>query len=201
MSTDPERDAVIDAMLPNVPFDGWTLKSVRAALSALDQHPDDAPLMFPGGPGEMIEAFCSLADERMEQTASATNLSDLNTAARIHAIIATRLEQNRPHREAIRRALSWLAIPTNTPLALRITANTVNAIWHTAGDTAADTSWYTKRATLAAIYTPTLLYWLHNPADDNTETLAFLDRRLTNARQLGKLRARFGFGGLGRFRK
>ena len=29
----PERDAAIDALLPNVPFDGWTFKALRMGLA------------------------------------------------------------------------------------------------------------------------------------------------------------------------
>ena len=29
-----ERDAAIEAMLPNVPFDGWTLKALCSGLTA-----------------------------------------------------------------------------------------------------------------------------------------------------------------------
>lgn len=188
MSTDPERDAVIDALLPQVPFDGWTTKALRQALVSIGQHPDDAPLLFPGGAAEMITAFCALADERMEQAAAEADLAAYRIPGRVRAIIAIRLEQNRLNKEAIRRALSWLAIPTNTPLAVKTTAATVDAIWQAAGDTSADFSWYTKRGILAGVYSSTLLYWLRDTSDDDEATLSFLSRRLDNVGQIGKLR-------------
>jgi ubiquinone biosynthesis protein COQ9 len=188
MTSDPERDAVIDALLPQVAFDGWTMKSVRQALVSLGKHPDDAPLLFPGGTGEMITAYCALADERMEQEAAATELSTLRVPARVKAVIALRLQQNRDNKEAIRRALAWLAIPTNAPIAAKTVAATVDAIWHAAGDTSADFSWYTKRGILAGVYSGTLLYWLRDPSFDDEETLAFLDRRLDNVGQITTIR-------------
>jgi len=30
----PERDAAIAAMLPNVPFDGWTFRALRTGLGS-----------------------------------------------------------------------------------------------------------------------------------------------------------------------
>jgi ubiquinone biosynthesis protein COQ9 len=188
MSQDPERDAVIDALLPQIPFDGWTTKSLRQALISIGRHPDDAPLVFPNGPGEMIEAFCALADERMAEAATAADLAAYRIPSRVRAIIAIRLEQNHPNKEAIRRAISWLSLPPNAPLALRITAATVDAIWHAAGDTSADFSWYTKRGILAGVYSSTLLYWLRDTSEDAEATLAFLDRRLENVAQIGKIR-------------
>ena len=71
---------------------------------------------------------------------------------RVRSVIALRLEQNRPYKEAIRRALAQLALPGHARLAAACTARTVDAIWHAAGDHSADFSWYTKRAILAAVY-------------------------------------------------
>jgi ubiquinone biosynthesis protein COQ9 len=188
MTNDPERDAVIDALLPQVPFDGWTMKSVRQALVSLGQHPDDAPLLFPGGTGEMIAAYCQLADERMVAAAEAADLAAYRVPGRVKAIIAIRLEQARGDKEAIRRALAWLALPMNAPVAVRTAAATVDAIWHAAGDTSADFSWYTKRGILAGVYSSTLLYWLRDVSDEDEATLAFLDRRLADVGRVGKVR-------------
>jgi ubiquinone biosynthesis protein COQ9 len=188
VSEDQRRDAIIDALLLEVPFDGWTVKSLRQALTAIGEPPEDAPLYFPDGAGEMIEAFCALADARMEAAAAQAGLAAFRVPGRIRSIIAIRLEQNRGNKEAIRRALSWLAIPVNAPRALALTAATVDAVWHAAGDRSADFSWYTKRGILAGVYSATLLYWLRDSSDDDEATLAFLDRRLENVAAIGKTR-------------
>ena len=178
----PERDAAILALLPSVPFDGWTVAALRAAAGP------DADLLFPGGVADMIDAYVDLGDRQMETGAAALGLSSLRLPARVRAVIALRLEQQRPYREAIRRALSILALPGNAGLAVRITARTVDAIWHAAGDTSADFSWYTKRAILAGVYGATLLYWLQDYSIDDEDTLAFLDRRLAGVGRIGKAR-------------
>jgi len=185
MTSDPDRDDVIDALLPQVAFDGWTMKSVRQALVSLGRHPDDAPLLFPGGTAEMIAAYCELADERM---AAGAEIAGLRVPARVKALVARRLEQNREYKEAIRRALAWLALPVNAPVAVKTVAATVDAIWHAAGDTSADFSWYTKRGILAGVYSSTLLYWVRDFSEDDEATLAFLDRRLETVGQIGKIR-------------
>ncbi len=179
----PDQIALIDALLPQIPFDGWTVTAVRRALATLGRDPEDAPLAFPNGAGEMIEAFSALADARMVSTAAGA-LGTYGMTKRVREIIAIRLEQNRADKDAIRRALAWLALPMHARLAARITAATVDTIWHAAGDTAADMSWYTKRGLLAGVYSATLLYWLRDQSADDEPTLAFLDRRL---RDIGKI--------------
>ena len=183
-----ERDAAVEAMLAHVPFDGWTKRALRQGLADIGMPEDEAEFLFPGGAMDMIETFCDLADRRME--AAAADLSETKLSARVRAVIALRPEQNQPHREAIRRALSALAMPGRGRVAAACTARTVDAIWHAAGDRSADFSWYTKRAILTAVYGTTLLFWLNDSSDNQSATLAFIDRRLAGVGRIGKLRAR-----------
>lgn len=185
----PERDAAIAAMLPNVPFDGWTRRSLRRGLADIGMSPADADMLFPGGAPDMIEAFCDWADRRMIEGAAGLD-PEMRLHQRVRAVIALRLEQNRPFREAIRRALALLALPGNARLAVICTAGTVDAIWHAAGDRSADFSWYTKRAILTAVYSATLLYWLRDTSEDGAATLDFLDRRLAGVGRIGSVRRR-----------
>ena len=182
----PERDAAIMAMLPNVEFDGWTIAALQASAGP------DADLLFPGGVPDLIEAYCDLGDRWMEEGAAAAGVSELRLSARVRAIIALRLEQNRPYKGAVRRALSVLAVPGHALLSARCTARTVDTIWHAAGDTSADFSWYTKRAILAGVYGTTLLFWLQDYSEDDVRTLAFLDRRLAGVGAIGSMRRRMG---------
>jgi ubiquinone biosynthesis protein COQ9 len=193
-----DRDAALAALLPNVPFDGWTRRALRTGLASIGVAPEEADQLFPGGAPDMIEAFCDWADRRMAEGAVALDAS-LRLHQRVRAVIALRLEQNRPYKEAIRRALALLALPGNARLAASCTARTVDAIWHAAGDRSADFSWYTKRAILAAVYGATVLYWLRDTSEDDAATLAFLDRRLAGVGRIGSLRRRAATA-LGRLR-
>lgn len=184
----PERDAAIDAMLPNVPFEGWTVRALRMGLAAAGMPEDEATLLFPGGAADMIAVFCDLADRRMTEAASA--LTEPKLADRVRAIIELRLAMNRPHKEAIRRATAVLALPGNARAAASITARTVDAIWHAAGDRSADFTWYTKRALLTAVYGATVLFWLRDTSEDDAETRAFIARRLRGIGRLLRARRR-----------
>ena len=184
-----DRDAAIAALLPHVPFDGWTRRALRAGLADIGVAPEDAELQFPGGAGDMIEAFCDWSDRRMVDGAAALD-PEMRLHQRVRAVIALRLEQNRPHKEAIRRALALLALPGHARSAAACTARTVDAIWHAAGDRSADFSWYTKRAILAAVYGATMLYWLRDSSEDDAATLGFLDRRLAGVKRIGAVRRR-----------
>jgi ubiquinone biosynthesis protein COQ9 len=181
-----ERDAALDQMLPHVTDLGWTRATLRRAAFT------DADLLFPGGAADMVEAYIDLMDRRMVEQA-APLLPAQRLTKRVRTLIATRLALAAGQKVPARRAAFLLALPTNAALAARCTARTVDTIWHAAGDTSADFSWYTKRAILAAVYTATMLNWM-NDATTEEAALAFLDRRLADVGRIGKLRARLEQG-------
>jgi ubiquinone biosynthesis protein COQ9 len=186
-----ERDRAIEAMLVNVPFDGWTKRALLTGVRSAGMPDDEADLLFPLGVADMIATFSDLADRRMEE-AAATAVTEPRFSARVRAVIALRLRQNRQYKEAIRRALAILALPMHGRTAAGTLARTVDAILHAAGDRSADVSWYTKRAMLAGVYSATILFWLRDTSEDDVDTLAFLDRRLAEIGRISRLRARVG---------
>src|SRR5882724_6816303 len=165
MDRDAQRAVLLKATLPHVPFDGWT----RTAFVAGARH---AGL-------EMVLALEARPD-----------LAALKTREKVALAIRLRLEANAGNREAIRQALSFLALPANAPLGAKCLYRTVDAIWYAAGDRATDFSFYTKRALLAGVYSATVLYWLNDKSDGFAETWTFLDRRIADVMKIYALRAR-----------
>jgi len=183
---DAARDAILMEMLPNVPFDGWTLTALRDACEAAGYPPEMAVRAFPGGVIDAIEHFIDMADRHMLTALEAMDLASMRVRDRIGIAIRIRLEQNAPHREAVRRAGAVLALPIYAPIAARSLYRTVDAIWYAAGDRSTDFNFYTKRGLLAGVYSSTLLYWLRDDSPDFAATWAFLDRRIENVMQFGK---------------
>jgi ubiquinone biosynthesis protein COQ9 len=182
------RDEIVDASLAHIPFDGWTMAALNRGATDIGLPASDAARAFPAGVIDAIEHHSRLADRRMFD--ALTDLDTLPIRVRIATAVRTRLEQNAPHREAVRRACTMLALPTNAPMAARCLYRTVDAIWRAAGDTATDWNFYSKRALLAGVYSTTLIYWLDDRSEDLQETWAFLDRRIENVMQVPKLSGR-----------
>ncbi len=184
------RDAIVLAMLPHVPFDGWGSRAMAAAAKDAGLDETMSERAFPGGPAAAAVHFAALADRRLEDEARAADLASKRFTERIAWLVRRRLEAWGDQREAVRRAVAALALPGRGVQAARTAWHTADTIWHLAGDSSTDFSWYTRRATLVGVYTATLLCWL----DDNTEgfaaTWAFLDRRLADVGRFGKFRSR-----------
>jgi ubiquinone biosynthesis protein COQ9 len=186
------RDAAVRAMLPVAGDEGWNWGTLRAGLAAIGEDPALAESHFSAGPVGAVAHWIDLSNREMEAAAAAEDITALRVPARIRRVVELRLRAVAPHKRALRRALSLLALPWNVPVALRTTAQTVDAMWHAAGDRSADFSWYTRRATLAGVYGAVLAYWVRDDDPEVGDALDFLDRRLADVARLGKMRRRPG---------
>lgn len=189
-SLDDVRDRLVLAALNHIPFDGWSEKALRYAAKDEGLDPDAPLRAFPHGVTSAVEHFTKLADRLMVEDLEKIDLESMPVQERVFTAIKVRLTRWAPHQEAVRRALSVYALPQNVGLAGKATLRTVDAIWKACGDTSADFNWYTKRASLAAIYSATLLYWLDDSSEDFEETWGFLHRRLGNLVDAIKMRKR-----------
>ena len=193
---DSERDRLIRAMLPDVPFDGWSQRALRAASRRTGIPREEAAALFPRGAPDMVAAFSHWADRQMSnrlETAllQASGAEPLGLSRRIALAIHIRFEIVLPWREAVRRGLSVLALPQNAPLGLRLLYDSVDAIWEGIGDHPTDFSFYTKRASLAAILAAATLYWLDDRSPNGEDTDAFVERRIADLHRLTGIGRRF----------
>ena len=78
-----------------------------------------------------------------------------------------------------------MASPTNISTSLAELARLSDEIWFLTGDVSVDTSWYTKRASLSAIYSSTEIFMTQDTSTKYVETERFLDRRLAEAKVVG----------------
>lgn len=184
------RDEIVEAALPHVPFDGWTPRAARRAAADLGLARADAARAFPYGAADMVAHYSDWADRRMLAELDRRDIKAVKIRQRIATAVRVRLEQAAPHREAVRRTLAVLALPSNVLLGGKCLYRTVDAMWVAAGDTSTDWNFYSKRSLLAGVYSSTVLYWLDDKSDDGTDTWAFLDRRIADVMRIPKLTGR-----------
>jgi ubiquinone biosynthesis protein COQ9 len=186
-----DRDRLIEAILPDVPFDGWSMAALRNAARRCGIEDGEAQVLFPRGAPDLVAAFSRWADHRMQERLEAGRLDELSTTPRIRLAIHSRFGILAPWREAVRSSLSVLALPPHAVLASRLLYETVDGMWYAAGDKTTDFSFYTKRATLAGLYAAAMVYWLDDRSEGFRDTTAFVDRRLEDLKRVGEIRARF----------
>jgi len=183
------QDEILEAAFAHVPFDGWSVKALKAGARAAGHPEVEARRLFNGGTREMARHAADLFDRRMLAELEAMDLESMRIRDRVTAGVRARIEAMAPHREAVKRLASFLALPGNAVMAGRLAWHTCSLIWYAAGDRAADFNHYSKRGLLLAVYSSTLLCWLADETDGYEATWAFLDRRIANVMTVPKLQA------------
>ena len=116
---------------------------------------------------------------------------------RVATAVRFRLEAV-PDKELVRRGTTLFALPKHAADGARAIWGTADAIWTALGDTSRDLNWYTKRATLSAVYAATVLFWLGDDSPGHQATWEFLDRRIDDVMQIEKAKAAFRENPLGK---
>src|SRR5215468_9821373 len=184
------RERFGDALAEEAAFDGWSRAAMASAARRLELPVGEADRLFPGGPVQVLTWLSERSDLRTVEDMEKQGIANLKVRDRIKQAVRLRLERHGGEREAVRRALGLLSMPFNGPLALRLLYKTVDALWYAAGDTSTDFNFYTKRATLAGVYSSTLLCWLNDRTPGSEATWAFLDRRIDDVMNIEKLKSR-----------
>ena len=180
------EQAVLDSALEKAPALGWNRQLVRAACAANALSLGDQELLLPNGPRDLAALLWRRHDDQAMTTLDAIDPQTLKIRERIARGIETRLEVAMAHPEAEKRAAGFMALPTNTDLALKLTWATADQIWRWAGDTATDWNHYSKRTILSGILIPAMTLRLFDgkPASD-----AFVAARIENVMAFEKWKA------------
>lgn len=185
------RDHLGLAVGENAVFDGWTVKAVESAASQAGVDPAIARLAFGPNPIDLVAAYIGAVDAATLHAFPPEKIATMKIRDRITQLVWQRLVIMEPAREAVRSALAIMAMPQNAPRAAKLGWRTTDRIWRLAGDTASDFNHYTKRITLGAVYSSTLLVWLDDKSDDQADSRAFLDRRIADVMSFEKWKAQW----------
>lgn len=185
------QQRILEAALPHIAFDGWTMSTLEHGARDLGLLAQEAQRAFPGGVIEAIGVHSQLADAQMlEALRKDYSLTTMRIRDRIATCVMVRLRQASPHREAVRRAIAHVMVPWNAAKGIAMLHRTVDVMWREAGDTSTDWNYYSKRMLLAKVYLSTLYAWFDDESADLAETEAFLRRRIENVMQIEKLKGK-----------
>lgn len=179
------KEALLDAALPHVAFEGWSPATFDAAIADTGLDPATAKTLCPRGAVDLAVAYHLRGDAAMISAMVAADLSEMRYSEKVAHAIRLRLAAAED-KEVVRRGTSLFALPTHAGEGAKLIWGTADAIWTALGDTSDDVNWYTKRATLSAVYGSVVLFWLGDDADATDD---FIDRRIDNVMQIEKVKA------------
>ncbi|MEO1405060.1 MAG: COQ9 family protein [Pseudomonadota bacterium] len=174
----------LDALLPNVPFDGWTDDAAKTAAESADLSTGEQALAAPRGVIDLIDHLFDAAEETARATITAADLSTLGVRDRVTLGVKAWLSALEPDREAVRKAAAKGFLPWVAGDSLQRTWSVADMVWTATGDPSEDFNKYSKRGLLAATIPLIVLKWLDE--DDPDRMDAYIRARLTGAMRLGQ---------------
>lgn len=181
-----EREELLDAALAHVPFDGMNDAALAAGADDLGLSHALIRVHFPQGGASLAAAYHRRGDAGLRdwfiQTPPQGRYSD-----KVAQAIWQRLALVQP--ELVRAGATVLSLPQNAGLGARLIWETADTIWVGLGDSSQDVNWYSKRATLSAVYGAAVLYWLGDDSEGKVDTRAFIDRRIADVMGFEKFKA------------
>ena len=190
------RFVLIRAMLTHVPFDGWTWEAMEQGAKDISFEKKKTSSsrikifkdLFKNGSIDFIDIFSEIIDLEVKENYDLIEPKPEKVPEKIKKIIMIRLSLCQKYKEAVRSSIPLTAIPKNAKVSIKILYRTCNSMWRIAGDKSTDFSFYTRRISLAAVYTSTLLFWLNDNSNNNVETEYFLQRRLNDINKISSLK-------------
>ena len=179
MTSQDKKDKIIRRALEISPQHGWSSLTLAQAAQDVGFDALMAEALFPSlkdATTYVSRYFDGLLMAQLEGKKD----SPARTRDKIAMAVMTRLDLMAPFRDGIKS----IGIRPRNARSLWITAD---HIWVWAGDTATDYNRYTKRALLSGVILSTTLFWLNDNSPGFRATSTFLDRRIDNIMNTGKM--------------
>ncbi|KAF2739535.1 ubiquinone biosynthesis protein COQ9, mitochondrial precursor [Polyplosphaeria fusca] len=192
----PAESAILSAAISHVPRHGFTINALKQGARDVG-YLDVSTNLLPRGVFDLINYHLvtqrlALKDSVQFAEGQQAGGKTLGVGAKVRALTLARLRANQGVIDCWQEALAIMAQPSYVAASVAELARLADEIWFLAGDTSVDTSWYTKRASLSAIYSATDVFMTQDRSRNFTETEEFLDARLEDSNRIGLF-----LGGLG----
>ncbi|KXL47732.1 hypothetical protein M433DRAFT_159604 [Acidomyces richmondensis BFW] len=188
------ESAILSSALAHVPAHGFTHHAL--VLGAKDAgYLDISTNLFPEGPFALVKYHLVTQrlglKDRFNFPGPAQQPQKMagGVGRKVRALVLERLKGNVDAGVVGRwqEALGVMSLVENVPQSARELWLLSDEMWFLAGDTEVDGSWYTKRASLAAVYAAVEVYQTTDQSTEFRDTEAFLDRRLEEVKTVGGL--------------
>jgi len=194
------EDKILSTAIKRVPRHGFTDEAL--SLGAKDAgYLDVSVQLFPRGVFDLINYHLVTQRLALKDRVQFPEGVKLGLGSKVKTLTMARLRANQDiihqwqgvsltilaeeWQLTTRQALGHMSLLGNIPASLKELNALADEIWYRAGDTTVDFAWYTKRASLAAVYASSEMFMTTDSSKDFAATEEFLDRRLDDVQKLG----------------
>ncbi|OCT52994.1 Ubiquinone biosynthesis protein coq9, mitochondrial [Cladophialophora carrionii] len=184
------QDRILSAAMKRVPEHGFTQRAMT--LGAKDAgYLDVTVQLFPRRVFDLINYHLVTQRLLLKDSVQFPEGGRLGMGGKVRTLAMARLRANADIIQHWKGALGHMSLLENIPASMKELNALSDEIWYLAGDTAVDSSWYTKRASLAVVYASSEMFMTTDTSSDFVATEEFLDRRLKDAQILGGMAGGF----------
>ena len=187
----PAQETILSAALKRIPEHGFTERALTSGAKDVG-YLDVSVQLFPRGVFDLI--LYHLVTQRLALKDNVQFPEDvkLSVERKVKTLAMARLRANKGIIHHWQGALGYMSLLGNIPASLKELNALSDEIWYLSGDTTVDFSWYTKRASLSAIYASSEMFMTTDASNEFTLTEEFLDRRLEDVQKVGGSVGGFG---------
>lgn len=187
------ESSILSSSLPYVPTHGFTPTTLHLGAKSAG-YLDASTNLFPAGAFSLVHYHLYTQRQALQGNTDITNPPldpDSRTrppgvGQKVKALTWARLVANEPVVHKYQEAFALMSLAGNIPTSLRELGALADEIWFLAGDVSVDSSWYTKRGSLGAIYGASEVFMMTDKSEGFAETRQFLERRFEDSRVLGQ---------------
>jgi ubiquinone biosynthesis protein COQ9 len=181
---EPEA-SILASALDHVPVHGFTQDALTLGVRSAGYPDISTTALFPKGAFSIV--LYHLVTQRLALKDRVQFPTEMGVGRKVRALTLARLRANADPNilPQWQQGLGLMSLAENIPASLKELANLSDEIWFLAGDVSVDASWYTKRASLSAVYAAAEMFQTTDQSTEFRDTEAFLDRRLDEVRTVG----------------
>ena len=181
--------SILDDVKKYVVKDGWSKNLLKKILNNRVTSSDLAYLI-PNGYLDLLELSLNELNKSLENKINKINIINFPISKRMKKILLLRLEILNEEKIFFKKTFNHLILPQNNKIMKRNLYNTVDNMWYLAGDNSTDFSFYTKRLTLAVIYTNALFVFFNK---DIEQAKINIEKNLKRISNIPKFKQKFSF--------
>ncbi|KAJ9061972.1 Ubiquinone biosynthesis protein coq9, mitochondrial [Entomophthora muscae] len=173
------REKILECSLNQVSQKGWTLQNLMDSANMLG-YPSVTHGILPNGELDLVSHFL---DKSMKETIFSIKQEDFTNLAskeKLRKALTIRLKLNTSFLSTLPEAFAILASTKGIPIALDKLLTLVDQVSWNIGDKTSGMDWYSRRLSIAGLYTSTELYMMQDQSVDQSATWEFLERRLSD---------------------
>ena len=186
------RKKILNIAIKYAPINGWNYKLITLISNKSKFTEKEINALFPEGYKSILRFYLLESNVEFTKASKKLSLIRMKTSERIKQLILLKIKINAQNKLLIKKIFFTLLLPNHSKLASLSLFKTVDQIWFLAGDNSTDFNYYTKRATLALIYSSTVFFWINNNYN-YYKTEKFLDQQLLKIYKISKIKSKLNY--------